>query len=102
MTIILNFLSGQLLISISLSFFPEVCLALSLGRYSFVSSLCLTLCLCLYILGISAIFPGLERVALCRSCPMGSNCSIPLVTTARCSKSISCVGCVHPPIVVGS
>ena len=40
------------------------------GRHSFVSSFCLTLCVCFYVLCISATFPSFERVAIRRRCPV--------------------------------
>ena len=53
-TITLNCLSGQLLISISLRFFPEVYIVLSFGTYPSVSSLSLTLCVGVYALDETA------------------------------------------------
>lgn len=57
----------KLLISILIPFL-EFCLVLSFGKCSFVSSF--NLCVCFYVLGRSAPFPSLERVALCGRCSM--------------------------------
>ena len=78
MTITLNTLSGSLLISISFNLFLRVCLVLSFGTYSFVSSFCLTFCVCFYMLHRSATSPGLERVALCRRYPVGPSSMVSL------------------------
>ena len=74
--------------------FLEFCLVLSFGKYSFVSSLCLTLCVSFYVLGRSAPYPSLERVALCVV-------QFPMVTRASFSWGFPCLGCMHPLIVVG-
>ena len=39
-------------------------------------------------------------MALCSRCPVGFNGSIFLVTWARCSWFVSCIGSVWPPVVV--
>ena len=66
MTIILNSLPDKLLIFISLRFFfPNVLFFLLFGAY-FVSSFCLILCVCFYILGKTATSISLEVVTLCR------------------------------------
>ena len=60
-TIKFNFLSGIFLSSVSFHsiaviFFP----VLSFGTNPFVSSFCLTICACFYVLGKSSVFPDLE------------------------------------------
>ena len=77
MTITLNFLSGRLFISVLFSsFFLRFWLTLLIGISSSVSSCCLILCVCFYVLGISAISLSLEGVALFRRCPMGLRSTI--------------------------
>ena len=72
LTISLNSLCGKWLSPFHLVLFLRFYLVLSFGRYSFVSSFCLTLCVCFYVLGISAVSPSIERVALCRRLLWGS------------------------------
>lgn len=88
MTIILNtssgkFLSCHLVLFLTFLSFALVC------KNSFLFSFCL--CVCLYALGRSAPAPVLERVGLCRRCPVGQ---FLLVTRARCS-GVSHVCAVH-------
>ena len=66
MTVTLNSLSDELLISVSFSslFFLRLFLVLLFGKYSLVFSFCLTLCVCFCLLCVSSISPDLERVAL--------------------------------------
>ena len=47
------------------------------SRCLFVYSFCLILCVCFYVLSISATSPGLGKVALCRRCPVGLSGMIP-------------------------
>ena len=65
-----------------------------------VSLICPILYVCLCILGISAVSPGLERVAWCRRCPVRPRITIPLAARARCSRDVTYVGSVCPPVVV--
>ena len=59
-------------------FFWGFNLVLLFGTFSFVSSFFLTFCVCFYLLGRSATFPGLERVALCTGCPVRPSSAVPL------------------------
>ena len=79
--------------------FLKFCLVLLFGRYSFVSSFCLILCVCVYVLVLSSISPSLERVSLCRWCPVGPNGTVPAGHQSRCSRFVSSVGCVCPLVV---
>ena len=96
---VMNSASGRWLVSI-LVIFLEFCPILSLGIYFFIPSFLLPLCVCAYVLNRSALFPSLGRVALCSRCPIGPSGAISLITWARCSKGIPCVGCVYSPVVV--
>lgn len=55
-----RFLSGKLLISISLRFFPVVLSCSFSGTYFSVTSFCFTLHVCFYLLGETAVSPNLE------------------------------------------
>lgn len=57
--------------------FLKFCLSILFLRYSFASSFCLILCVCFYVLGISAMSPGLEKVDLQSRCPVGPSGTIP-------------------------
>ena len=61
----------------------------------FVSSFCLTLCVCLRVLGRLAKFLVLKVVASCRRHPMVPCRAVPLVTRTRCCSGVPCVGCLH-------
>lgn len=65
MSITLNYFLTYCLAPFYLVLFLEFCFVLSFRKYSFFSSLCLTLCVCFYVLGRSAPYPSLERVTLC-------------------------------------
>ena len=54
-----EFFIRQLISFISLKCVSEVCLVLSLGTYFFISSFCLALCVCFYVLGKTATSLGL-------------------------------------------
>ena len=90
MTITLNSYVEDCLSPFCLALFLRFCFILSFGTYSFISSFFLTLCVCFYVLGRSAISPCLERVALCRRYPLGFSSMVSL----EYSRSILCVGCV--------
>lgn len=98
MTIILNYLSGQLFISVSFSSFSEFCLV-SFGTYTFFSSFGLNLCVCFYVLGGSAVSPGLEGVALCRKLPEEHKRAIPSGHRARHLRGIPGMGPVYSSVV---
>ena len=66
-------------------------------RHFVVPSFCLTLC---FFLRISALSPSLERVALCRRCPIRSSGAISPGQQSQVSQGIPCVGCV-PPVMDG-
>lgn len=61
--------------------------------------ICLVVCVCFYILGSSAMSPGLQRMVLCMGCPMEPRIAIPC---DHQSTGVPCVGCVQSPIVAGS
>lgn len=86
MSLTLNSLSGKLLIFTLFNSFPEVLSYSFFWQLFFVFSLFLTLFVCFYVLGISATPPSLERVALCRRCPVGPVTQSPNVIKSRCSR----------------
>ena len=74
------------------------CLFLSFGTQSSVPSFCLTLCVCFYVLVISAPSPSLEGVTLCKRFLLGSRRAISPVTRARHCRGVHCMGCISPPV----
>lgn len=100
MSIYLNSLSGRLLLSIQFSSFPGI-LSCSFVWKVFLCLLILPLYVCFYVLDIPATSPDLERMALFRRWLVGSSDAVPPGYQSRCSRGVSCVGCVHLPVVVG-
>ena len=90
MIVTLSSFSGRLFTSILFSYFSRFCLVLSFGTNSFVSSFWLTLRVCFYVLGRSAVSPRLEGVALCRRCPVGSSCAIPPGYQSQVLQGVPC------------
>ena len=68
---------------------------------SFVSSFCLSPCVCFCVLGRSAMSPGLDRLALCSRHPRGPSGTDSLVSEPSASGiSLVWVLCVLPPVVI--
>ena len=61
----------------SLDHFLRLCLVVLIGTYFCVSSFCLILCFCFYVLGKSAASPSLKGVHLCRICSVRLRSALP-------------------------
>lgn len=70
----------------------------SFSLHSLFNSLCLSLTLFFYVLGISGPSPSLERMTICKK--WGAVTWCPMVTRGRCSKSSPFVGCMYPPVLI--
>ena len=90
MSLTLNSVPGKLLIFTLFNSFPEVLSYSFFWQLFFVFSLFLTLFVCFCVLGISATPPSLERVALCRRCPVGPVTQSPNVIKSRSSGVLLC------------
>lgn len=65
----------------------------------FIFSFCLIICVWVYILGKSAIFPGLQEVVLFRRCLTGLRSEIPPDHQSLMFQACPLVSCVCPPLM---
>ena len=89
MTIILNYLSSRLLISISFGSFSEVLSYSFIGAYSSVSSFRLNFCVYLYVFGRSVTSPNLGELTLCMNSSMGPQITLPFCSPELKALSVS-------------
>ena len=68
--------------------------------YFFASPILAAVCVCFYVLGRSAMTPGLGRVPLYST--MGINGPVSLIILAGCFRDVPCVGYVDPLVVIES
>ena len=98
-TIVLNSYLVDYLCPFHLGFFSFLEL-----YYFFVSSFWLSFCARFCVLEISSTSPGLQRVALCRRCPVGPSGTVLSGHRAGCSVGVAYglgrVHCVCCPVVV--
>ena len=80
--------------------FLRICLVLLFGRCLFVSSFCLTLCGCFFVLGISARSLRLKEWPYV-GVLWGPVVQSPLLTRARHSRGFPCVGYLCLPVLFG-
>ncbi|KAF6293094.1 hypothetical protein mRhiFer1_009010 [Rhinolophus ferrumequinum] len=96
-TIVLNSVSGRLLASILFSSFCGVFSCSFFGGHAFLCLLILAASLCcFYVLGRSATSPSLGQWPYV----VGALWRPGTVSLVTCSRGISCVCCVCPPVIV--
>ena len=85
----------------NLVLFLRFYLVLLTEAYAFIVSFCLIICVWVYILGKSAISPGLQGAVLFRRCLTGLRSEIPPDHQSLMFQACPLVSCVCPPLMVG-